>query len=48
MKRAGLANRLIIVPQGTKNPASFPEFSLTAGKKLQIRVHSLQKFFLPQ
>jgi hypothetical protein len=45
MKRAGLANRLIIVRQGTKNPAVFPEFSLTAGKKLRIRIHSSRESF---
>jgi hypothetical protein len=48
MNRAGLASRLIMVQQGTKTPARFPEFSLTAGKKLRIRVHSSQKIFLSQ
>src|SRR5215471_14898470 len=48
MKRAGLANRLIIVPQGIKKPTSFPEFSLTAGKKLRVGAHSSQKRVLFQ
>ena len=48
MKRAGLANRLIIVAQGTKNAAGFPEFPLTAGKKLRVGAHSSQKRVLFQ